>query len=111
MSASVKHKMTRPQPGGRRRSTVRHTRAIQYARTKHPNSAPLDPRMSEHVAQLLHPATFAQVAHQHALGVRDRVLNLPVMVAVVLAMIWRQIGSVCELTRLLNTEGFFWCSP
>jgi hypothetical protein len=33
------------------------------------------------------------------------------MVAVVLTMIWRQIGSVCELTRLLHQEGFLWCSP
>jgi hypothetical protein len=32
------------------------------------------------------------------------------MVALVLTMIWRQIGSVCELVRLLNTEGFLWCS-
>jgi hypothetical protein len=33
------------------------------------------------------------------------------MVALVLTMIWRQVGSVCELLRLLNTEGFLWCSP
>ena len=107
--ASEKHPKRRKQAA--KRSTVRHTRAIQHDRTKRPNSAPLDEQVSAHLTQLLHPATFAQVAHFHQLGLRERVLTLPVMVAVVLTMIWRQLGSVCELTRLLNTEGFLWCSP
>jgi hypothetical protein len=51
------------------------------------------------------------VAHFHRLGLRERLLTLPVMVALVLTMIWRQIGSVTELVRLLRQEGFFWCSP
>src|SRR3989442_12588570 len=33
------------------------------------------------------------------------------MVALVLTMIWRQIGSASELVRLLRQEGFLWCSP
>jgi hypothetical protein len=33
------------------------------------------------------------------------------MVALVLTMIWRQIGSTTELVRLLHQEGFLWCSP
>jgi len=93
-----------------KRSTVRHTRAIQVDRTKRPNSIPLDEQVSERLTQILHPATLAQVAHFHELGLRERLLTLPVMVAVVLTMIWRQVGSVSELTRLLNTEGFLWCS-
>jgi len=39
------------------------------------------------------------------------VLTLPVMVALVLSMIWRQVGSVATLLRLLNREGFLWTSP
>ena len=73
-------------PERKQRSTVRHTRAIQHDRTKRPNSAPLDSQMTEHLTQLLHPATFAQVAHFHGLGLRQRVLTLPVMVAVVLTL-------------------------
>jgi hypothetical protein len=38
-------------------------------------------------------------------------LTLPVMVAVVVSMIWRQIGSVHELVRTLHREGFLWTSP
>lgn len=94
-----------------KRSTVRHTRAIQADRVHRPNSVPLDQQVSEQLTQILHPATLNQLAHFRALHLRARSLTLPVMVAVVLTMIWRQIGSVCELTRLLHTEGFLWCSP
>jgi hypothetical protein len=33
------------------------------------------------------------------------------MVALVLILLWRQVASVGELTRLLRCEGFLWCSP
>jgi hypothetical protein len=92
-------------------STVRHTRAIQHDRAKRPNSMPLAPQVSEELTQIIHPQTLAQVAHFHRLGLRERVLTLPVMVALVLTMIWRQIGSASELVRLLRQEGFLWCSP
>jgi hypothetical protein len=95
----------------KKRSTVRHTRAIQYDRTKRPNSMPLDPQVTENLTELIHPYTLGQVAHFHRLGLRQRLLTLPVMVALVLTMIWRQIGSACELVRLLSQEGFLWCSP
>jgi len=51
------------------------------------------------------------VAHYQALGLRERTLTLPVMVALVLSMIWRQIGSVSTLVRMLHDEGFLWTSP
>ena len=93
------------------RSTVRHTRAIQYDRAKRLNSMPLDPEMTEHLTELIHPVTLDQVAHFHQLGLRERVLTLPVLVALVLTMIWRQEGSPTELVRMLRQEGFLWCSP
>jgi hypothetical protein len=92
-------------------STVRHTRAIQYDRGKRLNTMPLDPQFSAQLTELLHPLTLAQVSHFHQLGLRERVLTLPVMVALVLTMVWRQEGSPTELVRLLRQEGFLWCSP
>lgn len=92
-------------------SSVRHTRAIRYDRTKRPNSMPLAAQVSEGLAQLVHPLTLAQVARFRELGLRERVLTLPVMVALVLQLIWRQVPSTAELTRLLHQEGFLWCSP
>jgi len=92
-------------------SSVRHTRAIQRDRSKRPVVSPPDDQVTQHLTDLVHPATLAQLDLFRSLGLRERLLTLPVMVALVLPMIWRQVGSVCELTRLLNREGFFWCSP
>lgn len=71
----------------------------------------LDPELSERHTELIHPVTLGQVAHFHQLGLRERVLSLPVMVALVLTMAWRQEGSLTELVRMLREEGFLWCSP
>src|SRR5579871_5736721 len=92
-------------------SSVRHTRAIARDRSKRVPSAPPDAQVSARLTELIHPLTFSQVAHYHDLGLRERVLSLPVMVALVLSMIWRQIGSVCTLVRLLHDEGFLWTAP
>jgi hypothetical protein len=92
-------------------SSVRHTRAVARDRSKRPPVAPPDAQVSARLTELIHPLTLSQVAHYHDLGLRERVLSLPVMVALVLSMIWRQVGSVCALVRLLHDEGFLWTSP
>jgi len=61
--------------------------------------------------QLVHLAAYAQMDYYRYRGLRDRLLNLPTMLALVLAMVWRQIGSVCELVRLLSHEGLLWTEP
>ena len=100
-----------PKAPGKKPSSVRHTRAIQRDRSKRPPVAPPDPVVAERLTELIHPATLAQLDHFRSLGLRERTLTLPVMVALVLSMIWRQIGSVATLLRLLNAEGFLWTSP
>jgi len=102
---------TPPQAPAKKPSSVRHTRAIQRDRSKRPPVAPPDPVVAARLTEVIHPATLAQVDHFRSLGLRERVLTLPVMVALVLSMIWRQIGSVATLLRLLNEEGFLWTSP
>jgi len=42
------------------------------------------------------------------LRLRARILTLPVMVALVLSMIWRQVGGICELTRLVQSAALLW---
>src|SRR5436190_308712 len=104
----------RPAPQRKRRqggSTVRHTRAIQRDRTKRPVAAPLSGPVEQGLTGLIHPATLDQIAHFYALGLRERVLTLPVMVALVVTMLWRQIPAGAELVRLLATEGFLWIGP
>jgi hypothetical protein len=95
----------------KKKSSVRHTRAIRVAQSKHVPAAPPAATVSARLTELIHPATYAQLDFYHRLGLRDRLLNLPVMVALVLSMIWRQIGSACELARVLRQEGFLWTSP
>jgi Transposase DDE domain len=92
-------------------SSVRHTRAVARDRSKRPAVAPPDEQVSARLTELIHPLTLGQIAHYHDLGLRERVLSLPVVVALVLSMIWRQVGSVCTLVRLLHDEGFLWASP
>ncbi len=94
-----------------KKSSVRHTRAIQRDRSQRPNSAPPDETVAARLTELVHPATYAQVAHFHALGLRERILTLPVMMAFVLSLIWQQLGSVAEAVRVLREEGLLWVEP
>mgnify|MGYP001814705333 CR=1 FL=1 len=59
--------------------------------------------------ELLTPAVLDQLAYYRQLGMRSRILNLPLMVALVLTMLWRQVPSVRELTRMLAREDLLWC--
>ena len=60
---------------------------------------------------LVTPAIIAQENYYRQLGMRDRILNLPFMVAAVLTLLWRDVASVREMTRMLGREGFLWCLP
>jgi hypothetical protein len=95
----------KPKP---KKSTVRHTRAIQRDRAKRQNSQAPDETVELRLEEIIHPITLNQVAHFHDLGLRQRTLNLSVMMAFVLSLIWRQLGSVAEAVRTLNREGLLW---
>jgi hypothetical protein len=64
--------------------------------------------VQERLQSLLTPAVFGQMAHYRSLGLRDRILSLPVMVAAVLVLLWRQVPSVCELAKMLVREDLLW---
>jgi hypothetical protein len=68
------------------------------------------PAISEHLQTLLSPLVYAQQSYYRSLGLRDRILTLPLMVAAVLTLIWRQVPSVHELTRLLARENLLWAT-
>lgn len=90
---------------------MRHTRAIQLDRTKRPTVGPPDVDTQALLTEVVHPATLNQVAFFWREGLRERILTLPVMVAFVLSLIWRQMGSVAEAVRVLDREGMFWTAP
>ena len=64
-----------------------------------------------HLSELLTPSIFAQEGLFRDLGLRDRILNLSLMTGAILTLLWRNVPSVNELTRILNREGFLWVDP
>ena len=95
----------------KKRSSVRHTRAIQRDRQHRPTSAPAAEAVVERLTEIVHPATLAQVSYFHRLGLRARVLTLPVMMGLVLGLLWRQLGRVNELVRVVQRERLLWVEP
>lgn len=93
----------------KKKSSVRHTRAIQRDRSKRPVVAPPDEKIEARLTELLKPELKAEEKVYGQLGLRKRKLTLSVMVAIVVSMIWRQLGSGgTEIARLLATEGLLW---
>ena len=70
-----------------------------------------DEVIASQLESLVKPAITAQENYYRQLGLRDRLLNLPLMVAAVLTLLWRDVAGVTELTRMLAREGFLWCDP
>jgi len=70
-----------------------------------------DEKIAAQLEQLVTPAVVAQEKYYRQLGRRDRILNLPLMVAAVLTLIWRDVAGVRELSRMLARSGFLWCEP
>ncbi len=71
----------------------------------------LDEELQAHFQELLDPAIYPQAAYYRSLQLRDRILNLPLMTTAILAMLWQQFPSVCELTKSLNNHGLLWVKP
>jgi hypothetical protein len=63
------------------------------------------------LTELVSPLTYAVADQYRHRGLRARLLTLPVMIALVLALIWRQIPSVNELLRVLTRESLLWVPP
>jgi hypothetical protein len=96
-------------PSRKQASSVRHTRAIQRDRSKHPAAPPPAGEIADRLTELIQPlAVQHQVAFFARLGLRQRVLTLPVLVALVLGLIWQQVGSVSALVRQLTERGVLW---
>ena len=70
--------------------------------------APTNAALDEHLRLLLSPVVYSQQAYYRTLGMRDRILTLPLMVAAVVTLLWQQVPSVSELTRQLNRQDLLW---
>ena len=72
-----------------------------------PTSEEVDARLVEVVG----PATYAVAEQYRRYGLRWRVLTLPVLVALLVALLWRQVPSVQGLARLLARDHLLWEPP
>src|ERR1044072_6148158 len=70
-----------------------------------------DPDIEARLDDLVKPAVFAQLHHYNRLGMRHRILSLPVMVSLVLTLMWRNIPSVRTLVRMMREERLLWTAP
>ncbi|MEG3929488.1 IS4 family transposase, partial [Microcoleus sp. T3_D1] len=70
-----------------------------------------DEVIAQQLEALLTPAMLNQENSYRQLKLRDRILNLPLMMAAVLTLLWRDVAGVRELTRMLTRDGFLWCNP
>ena len=86
----------------KRRSNRDHARKLQRPSVR-------DEVIEADLMALLTPAIDAQPSYYRQLGLRNRILTLPLMMAAVLTLLWRQVPSVQELTRLLAREDLLWC--
>ncbi|MEO6457428.1 MAG: hypothetical protein ABIO92_04005 [Chloroflexia bacterium] len=59
---------TTSNPSKAKKSTVRHTHAIQCDRSKRPTVAPSAASVEQMLAELIHPATYAQGAAYQDMG-------------------------------------------
>ncbi len=48
---------------------------------------------------------------QRVIRLRARLLTLPVMVAIIVSLVWRRLGAVAEVQRVLAREGLLWVQP
>lgn len=95
----------------RKKSSVRHTRAIALDRSKKPPTTPPPEEIEKLLTEVVQPATFSLLRLYQEMGLRARILTLPVMLAFVLSLIWRQIGAVAEAIRVIKQEGMLWEPP
>ena len=70
--------------------------------------APDNAAIDRHIKDLLSPAVYSQQAYYRSLGMRDRILTLSLMVAAVVTLLWHQVPSVNELSRMLNRKDLLW---
>jgi Transposase DDE domain len=84
-----------------------------------PGPVPVVAEIEAELTALLTPALFAP-RHlerrdprnpERLIRLRARILTLPVMVALVVSLVWRRLGSIAEVQRVIVQDGLLWVSP
>ena len=70
--------------------------------------------LTKKIFELLEPRMFTPLKYlqgNHEKVMRDRLLSLPVMVALMVSIVYRQIAGLSEAVRVLKEEGLLWVEP
>ena len=67
--------------------------------------------IEKRLRSVLTPGLFAPGRMPGSWKLRNRLLTLPAMMAIVVSLVWRQIPSLAEVLRVLEHEGLLWQSP
>jgi hypothetical protein len=72
--------------------------------------APSNEEIEARLRDWLTPGSFANLktVKDKTRKLRDRVLSLPVMTAIVLSLVYRQMSGLSEVLRVLEQEGLMW---
>jgi hypothetical protein len=72
--------------------------------------APSNEELEARLRDYLTPGTFAHLkrVQDKQRRLRERILTLPVMVAIVLSLVYRQMSGLSEVLRVLEQEGLMW---
>ncbi|MEM7713203.1 MAG: IS4 family transposase [Cyanobacteria bacterium P01_A01_bin.68] len=72
--------------------------------------APSNSEIESRLFELLSPGTFANLkgVKDKERSLRQRVLTLPVMAAIVLSLVYRQVQHLTDVLRMLEVEGLLW---
>ncbi len=91
--------------------TKKRDHRLMHADQRRRTNVPMPPieEIQQELMRQLTPATFAQARRGHSpLNLRDRILNLPAMCAIVISIVMRQISSLGEVVRMLAEEQLLW---
>ena len=84
-----------------------------------PGPLPTIAEIEAELTALLTPALFAprQLERrdprnpERLIRLRARILTLPVMVALIVSLVWRRLGAIAEVRRVVGQDGLLWVSP
>lgn len=99
----------------------KHAKPRPHAEFRHRSQIPIPAveEVEQHLVALLSPSLLAprqMERHdpqqpQRIIRMRQRLLTLPVMVAIVVSLVWRRMPAVTEVQRVLAREGLLWVTP
>lgn len=99
----------------------KHTKPRPHAEFRHRSQIPLPAveDVEQQLTDMLSPSLLAprQLERrdprqpQRVIRMRQRLLTLPVMVAIVVSLVWRRFPAVAEVQKVLAQEGLLWVVP